>query len=250
MPLVLGYLRQYHRWNGEPGLTIRQQKVLVRKLAKEKGYEGVRSSFFIEDRNGESRGWPDLTKLVRRAEEDVDLGTLAVVPTLDGVQFNLSFLRILAGTDGAVFVCSGWRRPGRIGHGTNYSRPSRSAGWLLTLSDERSAFTEMVERVQVRNNNLGPAISQGIKATGKVRPCRLTLAQRKCGGRVTAEKRRQAAVNAYSQCTQDIICWRKGGDSLEKIVSKLARSGARTRNGRRIGKVQVYRILERAHADR
>ena len=100
MPLILGYLRTYKRWNGDRGLTSEQQKEIVNRIAhKLDGGEGpyyVGRSYHTETAGGAKSGWPVLKKLVKRAREDAELGTVLVIPTLDGVRLNATFLGLLA----------------------------------------------------------------------------------------------------------------------------------------------------------
>jgi len=116
---VVGYLRRYRRWNGRDGLTFGQQRAMVREVAREKGY--VRPKRFLKE-EVEATGWPVLQRAIRMAEDNAEQGLLVVIPTLDGVQFNLSFLKLLLGGDWPVYVCSGWRSPKVFGRNTNYAR--------------------------------------------------------------------------------------------------------------------------------
>jgi hypothetical protein len=57
---------------------------------------------------------------------------------------------------------------------------------------------------------------------------------------------RLAANDPYQKWVPDICRWRAKGNSIGQIVIKLANKGARTPDGRKIGRMQVYRILKRA----
>jgi hypothetical protein len=160
---VVGYLRHYRRWNGRNGLNFEQQRAVVREVACERGYTRPRRYNLKEDVDGEAKGWPILRKAIRMADENEDRDLLVVVPTLDGVQFNLSFLELLVAGDWPVYVCSGWRSPRIFGRDTNYARRAESLGWLLTIPQEADDFAEIVMRIRHRNNALCTSVRAGLK---------------------------------------------------------------------------------------
>jgi DNA invertase Pin-like site-specific DNA recombinase len=229
---VVGYLRHYRRWNGANGLTFKQQRAVVRAVARERGYGRCGRLELKEDLDGEAKGWPILQKAIRMAKENEDQNLLVVVPTLDGVQFNLSFLVLVAG-DRPVYVCS---------------------GWILSITDERDDFAEMVMRVAKRNRALPMSIRKGLKqaaARGKRFGShrrgshRITVDEQRKGGQATARKRQQAANKPFAQWIVDIRRWRANGESVRMIAMKLFDKGALTPDGRTIGPMLIHRILRR-----
>jgi hypothetical protein len=266
MACVVGYLRRYRRWDGSPGLSLDEQRALVRTVAREREYHllgrAVGWQSLIEELDGQAHGWPVLRQAIRRAMDGKDHELMVVVPTLDGVQYNLSFLGLLArsgGLDGPppVYVYSGWRRPGRLSVGTNYEYRTKSLGWLLTLEDEADAFAEMVAAVRQRNRALSAAIrgglarasARGVKlGASRRRSYRLSRADREKGGAATARQRRAKANDPYRHWVAQMLSWRAAGNSLGVIALKLAEHGVRTPAGRPVGPMLVHRILQRAMA--
>lgn len=209
-----------------------------------------------EEPDGEANGWPMLCKAIRMAEDNAERDLLVVIPTLDGVQFNLSFLRLLL-VEGnpPVYVRSGWRMPKRVAQGTNYERRAESLfGWLLSLREEADAFANIVEQVRRRNRALRRSISAGLQKAA-ARGTKLGARRRgsyRCrkadqskDGKVTAKKRQLAANDPYREWMADICRWRVNGESIGEITMRLADKGARTPDGGKIGPMLVYRILKR-----
>jgi hypothetical protein len=252
---VVGYLREYRRWNGKRGLSFDEQRALIRELALEKGYRHCRWQFLKEERNGEERGWPILRKAIQRAEDDADRDLLVVIPTLDGVQFKQSFLRLLLVDDWPIYVCSGWRRATTVNLKDDHERHSKSLGWLLSLSEEAAGFASMVERVGRRALGLSAAIRAGLaKAAARGVPLgsrrrgshRLTKADQRKGGQSSAELRRGEANAPYRKWVGEMCRWRTQGFSIGQIAKRLADKGVRTPEGRRMGRMLIHRILKRA----
>src|SRR5262249_38132411 len=97
MATVLGYLRHYRRWDGRPGLSLTEQRKLVGDACRELKYgPDTKRRYLVEDADGEARGWPQLMKSIRWAQNNFG-EDLVVVPTLDGLQYNESFLDLLGG---------------------------------------------------------------------------------------------------------------------------------------------------------
>jgi hypothetical protein len=259
MPVVVGYLRHYERWNDAPGLTLDAQKELVWQAVRELDFRRPRYRYLVEQRDGQSERWPMLKKAINLANDYAEQGLLVVIPTLDGVQFNSSFLELLVhrGHDERppVYVCSGWRRPKWFAEDTDYKHRAEGRGWLLSLNDQAEAFEEMVGRAQSRNRSLRYAITSGlIRARkrgvrlGARRPGshRFTRAERSKGGQATGQKRRLLADEHYERWIPAICRWRARGASLGQIAMFLADQRVRTPAGRRMGPMLVHRILKRA----
>jgi hypothetical protein len=207
MAMLLGYLRHYRRWNGLPGLTLNEQKALVYKAARDVQFGKARYRYFIEEINGESERWPRLQDALQMADDHLEDDALLVIPTLDGVQFNCSFLETLLhhGPDGRtpIYVCSVWRRPKWFAEGTNYRHRAPWPGWMLTMSQQADDFDErIVGRARARNTAIGDAIRNGLHKArrrgvklGAARPnsYRFTREQFRKGGRTSADKRRRTA---------------------------------------------------------
>jgi hypothetical protein len=252
MGTVVGYLRHYTQWNGKPGLSLDEQKSLVRDIARETGYDRARWCYVEEGTDGKVCKWPVLRRAVRRAEEDIDIDHLLVIPTLEGVRYNLSFLSVLEHTGGPVKVCSGWRKPS--GKGTKYVRCKNSSIWLLSYSWGASEFREMVQRVRERKRvlpgairaGLQKAVARGVKLGGQRRGASgFSRADQSRGGAVAGAGRRIAADEPYQKWIPHICRWRANGLSLGQIAMKLADRGARTPAGRPMGRMLIYRILKR-----
>jgi hypothetical protein len=259
MPALVGYLRLYQRWNGAPGLGLDAQKDLVWQAARELEFKRPRYRYLVEQRDGQSQRWPVLRKAIQIANDYAEQGLLVVIPTLDGVQFNTSFLTLLVhhGPDERppVYVCSGWRRPKRFAEGTNYKYRAEWRGWLLSLNDQGEAFEEMVTRTGSRNwslyqavrNGLLRARKRGVKLGAHRRGChRFTQAERSRGGQATGQKRRLRADEHYEHWIPQICRWRARDESLRQIARFLADRRVRTPEGRRVGPMLVHRILRRA----
>jgi hypothetical protein len=260
MPTVVGYLRHYSRWNGTPGLTLTEQRKLVNRLVREieesdRGYFGGRI-YLTEEADGQAQRWPILRKVIERARDDADHGLLAVIPTLDGVQFNLSFLGLLVqAEDVPICISSGWRHVGRLALGTNFEHRAEHDSWNLACGDQWLAFDAMVARVGQRNWALSHSIKTGLRQAadrgvpmGSHRPGahRFTAAERRKGGSATARMRSLKANATYAMWIPDIVWWRSQGRSIAEITMKLHDEGVRTPDGRRLSRMLVYRILKRA----
>lgn len=256
MSCVVGYLRHYRRWNGKPGLTLGEQRALIREVARERKYgRSVGRHFLTEAPDGEAMGWPVLHKALRMTEDNLGKDHLLVIPTLDAVQFNLSFLELLiVGDHWPIYVRSCWRRPKKLGQGTNYRRRDHTLGWLLSEIDKADDFAEIVKRVRRRNGVLSSSIQAGLRqaATGGVSlgsrrrgSYRFTNDDKSKGGQTTARNRRLAAEQRYKQWVEPIRRWRANGNSIKQIVRKLAGQRALTEDGRKFGPTLVYRILKR-----
>src|SRR5262249_3180228 len=90
------------------------------------------------------------------------------------------------------------------------------------------------------------AVARGVPLGSRQRGThRLTKADRSKGGQTTAKKRRVAANQPYRKWVSHICQWRQKGDSIGHIGQKLADKGARTPDGRNIGRMLVWRILKR-----
>jgi hypothetical protein len=261
MPTVYGYLRDYRRWDGSPGHALTAQKAMVteiiRRLETENGkrqrYFGGRK-YLVESGIGH---WPVLFEAIQWVREDVRLGALLVIPTLDGVQFNLSFLELLADPecDGVpICVQSAWRRVRRLGKGTNYEHRFRQDFWMLGHGEQWSNFSEMVDRVRERNRRLPKAIREGLKQaaargnpTGAGSPGahRFTAAEQSKGGRTTAAKRRDSANVPYRHIVHDICRLRSEGQSFGQIVNWLAAKQVTKPDGSAIGIMLARRIYAR-----
>ena len=115
MAKILGYLRKYTRWDGKPGLSFEKQKQWVERIAQRleevdrEYYDG--RSFHREAADGPSKGWPVLKKLIEQVRGDAGVDNILVIPTLERVRFNPSFLELLLAHDDAhICLYSGWRR--------------------------------------------------------------------------------------------------------------------------------------------
>jgi hypothetical protein len=259
MPALVGYLRHYERWNGEPGLPLKGQKELVRQVAGELDVDHPRFRYVVEQRDGQSEGWPMLTKAITMAHRYAAQGLLVVIPTLDGVQFNISFLNLLVYRGfhdrPPIYVRSGWRRPQWFAEDTNYKYQAEGPGWLLSLNDQGEAFEQVVRRVQSRNLSLRHAVRNGLLRArergvrlGGNRPGshQFTQAEQSKGGQATGQKRRRLAADYYVAWIPEIRRRRAAGASLAQIATLLADKGVSTPEGRTIGPMQVHRILRRA----
>ncbi len=90
--VVVGYLRHYRRWDGTPGKSLAEQRGLVNQLVHElarcgdgRSYTGIKRTYFVEERDGEARGWPTLKKAIYHATDYGLQGLLVVIPTLGRV---------------------------------------------------------------------------------------------------------------------------------------------------------------------
>jgi hypothetical protein len=246
---VVGYLRRYSRWNGAPGLTQKEQKALVDCVTCEFGPSGFEvPKYLIEKANGQADGWPVLCRVIQMAIDDGELGLMVVIPTLDGVQFNLSFLELLADdrcTGAPICVRSGWRRVGIIAIDTNYRSYDKHKVWKLADGGHRLAFNQMVGRVRKRNLALAGRRNAATRGA-RLGSHQFTASERSKGGRATAERRRLTANIPYMKWVSDICQWRSDGLSLGQIAMRLAYKGARKPDGRKIGTQLIYRIIKRA----
>lgn len=264
MNSVVAYLRHYERANGLPGLSLSQQREYVNQMVRQinshrnvKAKISTKRIYHIEAIDGQARGWPKLKAVIARAMGDADLGLFAIIPTLDGVQYNVSFLELLAGAaamDARIFVRSGWRRPSVLDRRTDERLRLDRDYWILSSSNERAAFVEMVSTVRQRNKSLGKTIRAGIsEAVSQGVPfgaqCpgahRFTTEEQGKGGRTTARRRQLSANDPYQQWTPKILAWHRNGWSLGRIAKRLTSDGVRTPDGREISRMLVHRILKR-----
>jgi hypothetical protein len=252
MQKILGYLRHYVRWDGRPGVSIKEQRSMINWIARtiEEGDElfATRRIYHVEA----GKGWSILRKLVEWASEDPDCVFL-IVPTLDGVRFNLSFLQILVSKQDASICVYGGRLKNFTQPKTRHFREMRDY-WFLHRSDHWSAFNASVERITWQQRYLPEAISGGIRRAsesgilmGGARKgaYKFKKSDLRKGGETTARSRRIAANEPYENWIADIRRWRRNGQSIGQITRRLAERGARKPDGSRIGPMLVYRILKR-----
>ena len=257
MPSVVGYLRIYTRRDGKPDLTLEDQKALVSKVARDLNFGRASRRYLIEEANSEAEGWPVLRKVIELAQQDGHQRNLFVVPTLSGVEYNLSFLELLADPEwDQVPLCvrSGWRRI-RVPNDKEFKPRAKHDFWQFTDGSEWKAFNEMVERVRRRKGRLPKTIKAGLEDAkrrgvllGSRRPGahRFTKAEQRQGGRSTAEQRRRTANKPYEEWIPRIREWRTIKKwSYSKIAMYLAKDGARTPKKGKIGPMLVCRILQR-----
>ena len=71
MQKILGYLRHYQRWDGRPGVSIKEQRSMINWIARtiEEGDELFATRRIYREEAG--KGWPILRKLVEWASEDL-----------------------------------------------------------------------------------------------------------------------------------------------------------------------------------
>jgi hypothetical protein len=247
---ILGYLRHYLRWDGSPGTSVQKQQALVRMTCPDRDEH---RQYTCEAIDGEIHKWPALKSAIGLVNVEDDL-TL-VVPTLDGVQFNLPFLELLERRheNASVIVRSGWRRVGVLAKDTNHWHRATRDFWRLSVGYDAVSFGEMVNRVRKRNQSLSAAIKSGLRiaADSGVRlrsrnPHRFTANEQCKGGQRTARKRRLAANEPYCRWIPKMRFWRENGESIREIMMRLeADPEARKPDGRKIGPMLVHRILQR-----
>jgi hypothetical protein len=211
----------------------------------------------VEDADGEARDWPQLMRSIRWAQNDFEQDNLVVVPTLDGLQYNESFLDLLGG-DWPLYVLSGWRRPPRVyAKDTNDKYSGERLGWLLLDTHAGGAFREMVANIRRRNRSLSDSIRKGLQeaaardvSLGAGRPGahQFTADERLRGGRASACQRQKLANQPYAELVADICRWRAENWSYPRIAKRLHDRGARTPDGHSIGPKLVARIHRRAVA--
>jgi len=255
---IHGYLRSYKRWNGEPGLSFAKQRALVRRIAEERLDVCERPCCHKET---DTDRWTVLRDRVKRAtedahldDEDAELGDVLIIPTLDGVRSNLSFLEILADYEcNGALICiyRGWDVTAKLRSMRNY--------WDLTEGAHWSAFNEMLMRAKSGQRGFSQAIKDGLRRAkdrgvplGARQPGahRFTAEEVKRGGRTTAQRRRAKANEPYKTWITTMINMRrkKPPASFGQIAKWLAGKVAKTGTDRRISPMLVWRILSRIDA--
>jgi hypothetical protein len=257
MPTVFGYLRSFKAQSGKQGVSLEEQKEMVRRLAREllgggPGYYN-RRCYITEHQHGRNRGWPVLREMIRRAIDDADINPedAFIIPTLDGVQSDLSFLNILCGDDcrdAPIIICSAKVATSRLRATRNY--------WFFSR-DGNAEFVEKVENIVRKRHALSESIKAGIReAAERGEPIgaqrrgahRFTETEHKKGGSVSAKKRRLAANKPYLTWIPEMLKRREAGRSIGQITGWLASKGARTPEGEKLNPMLVWRILKRASA--
>lgn len=263
MAKTWGYLRHYTRWNGSPGLSLREQKDLTIQLLHDLGYRPVRPRYRIEEADGKENGngWPAFRNMVEEYKLEASDDDVIVIPTLDGVQFNRSFLtRVMASASNEVPICvrSGWRRVGTLYEGSNHETRSSEDIWKLAALEYMTAFERMVKALRRRTLALSETIKKGLKAAarrgvllGGQREARhrFTMEERSAGGRSTASARTSAARQHYENWLPQILQKNDKGWSMERIARFLNVQGASRPDGRQFTRLLVWRILQRERAD-
>jgi hypothetical protein len=253
---IHGYLRSYTRRNGEPGLSLAQQRALARRIAEERLSQDLPWRYHEET----DTGWPVLREQVMLARvdadprEDAEPDDVLIIPTLDGVRLNLSFLKILADNkcNGApICIFLGWDVTAKLQSKRNY--------WDLTDGAHWSAFNEMLMRAKSGQRGFSQAIKDGLRRAkdrgvplGARQPGahRFTAEEVKRGGRTTAQRRRAKANEPYKTWITTMINMRrkKPPASFGQIAKWLAGKVAKTGTDRRISPMLVWRILSRIDA--
>jgi hypothetical protein len=255
VPLTLGYLRRYTRWNGDPGVTLRQQREKVTRISHWifERKRGVRIAYYTEAADGAQNGWPVLRELMTTClEEPSTSNAIIVIPTLDGVRFNTLFLELLKQyefREAPAIVFSGVSPSKRKSR-----RLADQQSWNLDHLDGWLAFQKMIEGIQDRRRNLSKGIKAGLRnAAARGEPLgaqrggahRFSLVERIKGGRATAVKRQSEANEPYRRWINEMRRKKNAGQSLAQIARWLAAKGARTRDDKAIGPMLVWRILNR-----
>jgi hypothetical protein len=227
-------------------LSLDEQRAIIRRVARSIEDEWdyrctVQPARRVEGAGGATAEWPILKQMIGRVREDdagrgVLPGVILVVPTLEGVRFNLAFLEQLAGHEcGPIYIYA-----------------SRRHYWRLYEPDDWRAFNEVIRRVRKRNGKLPEKIKAAIqqakeagKPTGAARPGshRFTPGQLSKGGKVTAAKRRLAAEKTYQELVSLIREQKWENRSVGFIVRGLGRH--RTHDDRKIGRTLIWRTLKR-----
>lgn len=262
--VVVGYLRHYRRWDETPGKSLAEQRDLVNQVVHKlarcrdgRAYTGRKRTYIVESRSGEAMEWPTLQEAIYRATDEGVPDLLVVIPTLDGVQFNLSFLKLLTDPKcDAKRICvnSGWRRVRMLAQETNHKHVSQYPFWCFVDGCSFTDFENMVERVRQRNKSLPSSVKAGMREAAE-RGVRLgsqccgthmfTDAERSDGGLETALQRQDAAYLHYRRWFPDIRSWRERGRSIGEIAIMLNKKGAKTQSGGPFNRMTVYRILKR-----
>jgi hypothetical protein len=258
MARAWGYLRKYTRWDGSPGLSLKQQKKLVAGVLKDIGYQDARRRFSVEQAEGNSLGWPRFQAMIDRFllvgdhQEDV-----IVIPTLDGIQYDLSFFKMVMSYEHEqlpICIRSGWRRVGVLCDYNNHKDRSVDDIWKLASCEDSAAFKRMVDGIIRRRRALSKSIKTALqtaaaqgRAVGAQRQGahRFTRTQHQKGGQTTARKRRADANRPYQQWIRAIAQKHSAGWSTERISRWLTSRGARKPDGSKISRMMVWRILSR-----
>lgn len=208
MPSIIGYLRRYARRDGKTGLTLEDQRTLVNKVARDLNFGRSGRRYLVDEANGVAEGWPVLRRVIQLTQQDGYLGNLFVIPTLDGVQYNLSFLELLADPEWdqtPLYIRSGWWRV-KVPKDKDFRPRTQHDFWNFTNGSDWKAFQEMVARVRRRNRSLSKAIKVGLQnaadrgvllGSRRSGTHRFTKAERRKGGRKTARERKIAANEPY-----------------------------------------------------
>ena len=243
MTAVIGYLRRYNRWDGTPGATIEEQKAAVRRIIHELDWRDdvsleIERPAYRYEIEGNDR-WLLLNYLIGHwlVDDNSRSGRVLVIPTLDGVTRNLSFLEILADPDcrtAAIVVCDG------------------ETIWDLGQTDQFDRFAAKVEKLKKQQKASPALIKAGLKrakehGTPLGGRCpgahRFTAEEQAKGRRASAERRKRTAESRFKAWLPEMTQRSNNGQSLGLIARWLSREC-----GKDIDRQTVYRVLKRDKA--
>jgi DNA invertase Pin-like site-specific DNA recombinase len=209
-------------------LGIDAQDATVRRIAAERRCPVVKT--FTEHESGGNNERPELDKAIRHARR---IGAMVVVAKLDRLARDSQFLLKLYNGDVPLIFGDLPEVDGSAASRLHVQMMAAIAEFERRRIGERTkeALTELK--------------AQGVKLGT---PRNLKQEHRVKGARISAQKRRERAVDQMSDVAELVAPMRKEGRSLAQIAAHLNEQEYRTRRGGSWSPTQVKRVLDRADA--
>jgi DNA invertase Pin-like site-specific DNA recombinase len=220
---VTPYLRVSTDRQGRSGLGLEAQRIAVESYVARTGATIARE--FVEVESGKNNDRPKLAAAIAFARRSK--ATL-LVAKLDRLARNVKFIATVL-ESGVEFAAADMPDANRM---TLHILAAIAEGESKAISERTRAALQVAK-------------ARGVKL-GTNKP--LTPEQRANGVRRSAQSRRRAAVEIYSDLAPMVKSMRSEGATLAAIAEHLNAEGHATRTGAEWSKVQVHRVLSRAAA--
>jgi DNA invertase Pin-like site-specific DNA recombinase len=228
MSKLIGYRRVSTKSQGESGLGLEGQSIVIDAYAKQT--EAKLVATYTEVESGTKSDRPELARAMSHAKR---IGAVLVIARLDRLSRNLHFLSGLMESR-VEFVACDMPSANRL---TLHIMAAVAEDYAKQISDK----TKMgLEAAKARGTVLG-----GFRARAAEK---LTDEGRDKGRTKGNTRQARDAVEVYADLVDDVRRLREGGASLGAIAERMNDEGHTTRTGADWTKVQVKRLLDRVGA--
>jgi DNA invertase Pin-like site-specific DNA recombinase len=225
MGKLIGYRRVSTKSQGESGLGLEGQAIVIETYAQQTGSQVVAT--YTEVESGTKSDRPELSRAMSHAKR---IGAVLVIARLDRLSRNLHFLSGLMESK-VEFVACDMPSANRL---TLHIMAAVAEDYAKQISDKTKIG---LQAAKARGTVLGGFRA---KAAEKLSPQARDMGRTK--GNATQARE---AVEVYADLVEEMRELRQRGHSLGEIADHLNSNGHTTRTGSAWGKVQVKRLLDR-----